>query len=337
MIKKLLTIATVVLTVAVTAQNGKVSKNTLSEVMPVTISNEKALVAPGCLTLSPINPTANVTLYTLNTNTSCTTGGYLIGNNCYGYKEEAQFLDASSYVAVTNPSITAVTVGFFRNATQLKGTKGTTGTVGMQIYAGTSAATAPGAAITSTTATLANIVAAQTGTSTLFVYTFTLTPTAVPATGFYASLVLPTNTGDTAVAYTQTTAGTNGAWNKDATNAWLDIQTDWGIKVNNVFLPIVCGTNITTGISNNLGLSKDVQIMPNPSTGLVNVAIRLAQTENVTVTVANALGQQIISNKYDGISNELITLDLNNQSNGVYFVTVSNGKDKMVQRLILSK
>ncbi|MBA3682494.1 MAG: T9SS type A sorting domain-containing protein [Bacteroidetes bacterium] len=336
MIKKLLTIATVVLAVAVNAQNGKVSQNTFSEVMPVTISNEKATLAPGCQTLSPINSTANVTLYTLNTSTACTTGGYLIGNNCYGYKEEAQYLDGSSYAAVTGPSITAVSVGFYRNATLLKGTKGTTGTVGMQIYSGVSAATAPGVAITSTTATLSQIIAAQTGTSTLFVYTFTFTPFALPATGFYASLVLPTTVGDTAVAYTQTST-VNGAWNKDNTNAWFDIFADWGVKVNNVFLPIVCGSNITTGISKNLGLSKDVTIMPNPSSGLVNLAVTLAQTENLTVTVSNALGQQIISNKYDGISNELITLDLNNQSNGVYFVTVSNGKDKMVQRLILSK
>ena len=189
--------------------------------------------------------------------------------------------------------------------------------------------------------TLSNITAAQTGTAALFFYTFTLTPTAVSPNGFYVSLVQPTAAADTAVVYSQTATsspfGSNpNAWELDG-SGWSDVATDWGINQNLVFYPILCGTNITTGISNNLGLSKDVKIMPNPSTGLVNVAVTLANSENISVTVTNALGQQIISNKYDGISNELISLDLTSQSNGVYFVTVSNGTDKMVQRLILNK
>ncbi|MDO8998565.1 MAG: T9SS type A sorting domain-containing protein [Bacteroidota bacterium] len=340
MIKKLLTIATVLLTVSANSQNGKISSNTISEVMPITISTDKASSAPGCSTVSVINPTANISLYTVSTSSACTTGGYVFGNNCYGFTEIATYFDAASFAAVTGPSITAVAVGFYRNAITLRGTKGTTGTVGMNVYSGTSNTVMPGSTITSTTATLAQVVAAQTSTSSLFFYTFTLTPTAIASSGFYASLVLPTVTGDTAVIYTQTTSvtpsATNNAWGKMAAT-WSSANANWNLNVNHVMLPIVCGSNITTGISNNLGLSKDVRIMPNPSTGLVNVLLTLAQTENISVSVTNALGQQVLSTKYDGISNELISLDLTNQSNGVYFVTVSNGKDKMVQRLILNK
>ena len=77
--------------------------------------------------------------------------------------------------------------------------------------------------------------------------------------------------------------------------------------------------------------------MPNPSTGLVNVSVALANSQDLTLTVTNALGQVIVNNNYNSVLTEVISLDLTNQSKGVYFVTVSNGKDKMVQRLILNK
>jgi hypothetical protein len=282
-------------------------------------------------------------MYTVQSSTTagCSpNAGYLFGKNCYGFTEHATWFDGA-ILGVTNPTITNVSVAFYHSTVTNKGTKGTTGTVGLKVYSGTSYSVQPNAVVTQTAATLSNITAAQTGTSSLFFYTFTLTPTQVSAGGFYVSLVQPTAAADTAVIYSQTASisplsTTPNAWERDVTG-WSDVATDWGLNSNLVMFPILCGTNITTGISNNLGLSKDVRIMPNPSTGLVNIGVTLAQTENLSVTITNALGQQVLSNKYDGISNDLITLDLTSQSNGVYFVTVSNGKDKMVQRLILNK
>ncbi|MDO8998564.1 MAG: T9SS type A sorting domain-containing protein [Bacteroidota bacterium] len=340
MIKKLLTIVAIGSFGFATAQNSKVANH-----INVAISNsqmQKATSAPGCQTLSVISPTANVSLYTASTGTSCPTGGYVFGNNCYGEQEIATYFPASYYSGVTAPSITAVSVGFYRNPISLNGTKGTVNTVGMKIYSGTIASGPTGAAITSTTATLASIVASQTGTTALFVYTFTLSSFAIPTAGFFTSVVLPTNSGDTAVVYTQTASSApapgnvNGAWSKDPAG-WYDATSGWNLNVNHVMIPVVCGSNITTGISKNLGLSKDVRIMPNPSTGLVNLDINLANSQDISVTVTNALGQVIVNNKYNSVLNEVIALDLTNNTNGVYFVTVSNGQDKMVQRLILNK
>ncbi|MEO6302736.1 MAG: T9SS type A sorting domain-containing protein [Bacteroidia bacterium] len=343
MIKKLLTIVAIGSLGFATAQNARVTN--VNNTALTNSQAEKIASAPGCQTLSVINPTAGISIYTATSGTACPTGGYAFGNNCYGDQQIATYFHASYYAAVTNPSIAAVSVGFYKDPTTLVGTKGTVNTVGMKIYAGTAAAGPTGAAITSTTATLASVVAAQTGTASLFIYTFTMAPTAIPAVGFFASLILPTTVGDTAAIYTQTASSAsspgnvNGAWSNDGSTWYAanNATLGWGISVNHIMLPTVCGSNIISGISKNLGLSKNVTIMPNPSTGLVNVALTLAQTENINVTVTNALGQQILSNKYDGISNETVSLDLTNQSNGVYFVTVSNGKDKMVQRLILNK
>ena len=262
--------------------------------------------------------------------------GYVYGSNCYGDKEKANFFAASSYSLYTGANITGVVVGFFQSGTE--GTGGApTKTVGMTVYNGTNATTMPGTAIGSTVATLSSIAAAHTGTSSVFYYTFNFAAplTAPTSGGFYASLVVPTTAGDTAVVANQTSATVNLAWEKWSNDSWNSIATAWGTNGNLLMLPILCGTY--TSISENFGLSNNVKILPNPTSGLVNVVFTLANEENVVVSVSNTLGQVVSTSKFDGIANKLVSLDIANQPNGVYFVTISNGKDKMVQRLVLNK
>ncbi|MCW3078046.1 MAG: fibronectin, type [Bacteroidetes bacterium] len=346
MIKQLLTMVAIGGFAIMNAQNGKAVFQSETSTLPVGISTEKA-TAVTCNTIAVISPTS-VSLYTIPSNTTtpgCSpNAGYVFGTNCYGFTEEATFFPGTTYSTLVSPSITAVSVGFYHGQTTLKGTKGT-GPIGMRIYSGTSSTVAPGAAIVTTTTSLTNVTAAQTGTSSLFIYTFTLAPTAIPATGLYASLILPTTSaaGDTAAIYTQTFSAssysasmpTGGAWELNGTT-WSDVATDWGIKVNHLMYPVVCGSGVTS-VSKNLGISNNIKIMPNPSTGVVNIAVTLGQSSNLSLNITNTLGQQITAKNYNGISNEVITLDLTNQANGIYFVTVSNGTDKMVQRLILNK
>lgn len=348
MIKKLLTLVAIGGFAIMNAQSGKKAYPAVSSPMAADMSAEKA-TAQSCSTVSVINPTSSVTFYGLLPDTStagCSpVAGYVSGNNCYGLSEHAQFFPSASYSTIVSPSITAVTVGLYRNPTTFKGTKGT-GAVGMKIYGVMSGTNTPAAsAVVSGTASLVNIVAAQTGTSSLFFYTFTLTPTALPANGFFASVVLPTAAGDTAVIFQQTatassysaTLNNGGAW--ENYGGWDTEFADYGpanIKMNDVMYPVVCGSG-AVNVSKNLGISKNITLMPNPSTGVVNVIVTLPQSENISLTVTNALGQQISSRMYNGISNEHLSLDLTSQPNGVYFVTVSNGADKMVQRLIINK
>jgi hypothetical protein len=350
MIKKLLTVIAIGGFAIMNAQSSKKIEAISTTVLPAGASSEK-VSALTCNTLATINTASNLSLYTAGSDTAtpgCSpVAGYVTGTNCYGFTEQATFFPSNTYSTLVSPSITAVSVAFYRNATTLRGTKGT-GTVGINVYSGTSSTVAPGSStIVSTSASLVNVVAAQTGTSSLFIYTFTMAPTAIPATGFFTSLVLPTTAaaaaGDTAVIYTQTNTSSpyasilvnGGAWENDGAT-WASMSSDWGIKLNHVMLPVVCGSG-NVSVSKNMGISKNITLMPNPSTGLVNVAVTLPQSENISLTVTNALGQQVSSKNYNGISNELLSLDLTSQPNGVYFVTVSNGTDKMVQRLIINK
>jgi len=340
MIKKLLTLVAIGGFAMMNAQSRKASTN-ISHVTLENIQSEK-IAALSCQTISVINPTANLSLYTVQTSSTCT-GGYVFGNNCYGDQQIATFFKPNYYSTIVSPSITAVSVAFYHNLTTNKGTKGT-GTVGLTIYSGTSNTVMPGSSIVTTTTSLLNVTAAQTGTSSLFIYTFTLAPTAIPATGFYASLDLPTAAGDTAVIYSQTASAApapgnvSSAWSNDG-SGWYEVSSTtsgWGLSMNHVMFPIVCGSGIVN-VSENLGLSKNINIMPNPSTGVFNVAVNMAKSENLTLNVTNALGQLVSTKNYSGISSDVIALDLTTQANGVYFLTISNGTDKMVQRLILNK
>ena len=342
--KTLLTIASIGLSVSAFAQtNGKIAKN--SGIFVTTTFVQQSITAGSsaivCDTISTITSTA-VGFSTAGTDTTtpgCSPkAGYVFGSNCYKDQEKANFFPKALYSNLSSPQIQGVIVGFYK-----KGTKGTGGasatTVGINIYSGTSNTVMPGTSLGSTVSTLGTIVAAQTNTaSNLFYYTFNFaSPINAPATGgFYASLTLPTTAGDTAVAFQQSSAPSNMAWEKESDAVWYDMSTIWGGNYSILMLPKMCGTSVS-GISENLGLSKNITILPNPTTGLVNIAVILQDKENLNVSITNTLGQVLINNKYDGISNDLLNFDLSHFNNGVYFVTVSNGKDKMVQRLVLNK
>lgn len=344
MIKQLLSIFAVTLVVSANAQSNRVVTGTFN--VPAETEMSKSITykvaAPGCDTIT----TAQNSSLTINTAGSDTTtpgcspkAGYVFGSNCYGDLEKANFFPASTYSSVATPSISQVIVAFYRDPTLMKGTQGgPLVPVGMKIYNPTSAAGgAPTTVVTQTTAPMA-LVTLGSSTTGICYFTFTLTPTAISATnGFYASVEVPTTAGDTAVVFNSPGSTIDYGYEKWSNNAWFAISAAWGaaLKGNLSIYPVVCG-NITTGISKS-NIEKNITLMPNPSTGLVNVLMNFGHSENVTVSVSNVIGQEIVSNKYDVISSFVAPLDLSSQPNGIYFVTVSNGTDKFVQRLVINK
>ncbi len=342
MIKQLLSICAIALAVNVSAQSNRVMTGVFN--VPVQPEISKSITykaaALGCDTVS----TAQNTSLTINTAGSDTTtpgcspkAGYVFGSNCYQDAEKANFFPAMLYTAVTTPSITGVLVAFYKSGT--KGTGGgATVPVGMKIYNSTSASGGnPTTIVTQTTAPMALVTAGASTTGVAY-FTYTLIPTAISATnGFYASLVVPTTAGDTAVVFNSPASTIDYGYELWSDATWHSISSAWGasLKGNLSIYPIICG-NISTGISRS-SLEKNVNIMPNPSTGLVNVLLSFGQAENVTVTVSNVIGQELISNKYDVNYSFVAPLDLSSQANGIYFVTVSNGTEKIVQRLIINK
>ncbi len=92
-----------------------------------------------------------------------------------------------------------------------------------------------------------------------------------------------------------------------------------------------CATIGLTEINNNKPVS--MALYPNPAT--TNLTVELANvSENATLDIFNTLGQKVVSVKNLQDSNSINVASL---TSGVYFVTVTNGKQKATQKLVIEK
>ena len=78
----------------------------------------------------------------------------------------------------------------------------------------------------------------------------------------------------------------------------------------------------------------DIKIYPNPSSGIVNVSANNIQTD-FQVEVYNVLGQIIHIQDFN--SQIFSTIDLNDLSNGVYFIHCKTKKESKIEKLIINK
>ncbi len=354
MIKKLLTIVAIASFATVNAQSGKLVKPKGTATGLIPNSNvqfvPKVNVAVCNDTLTGANN--NDTLFTYSIN-SGTVHGYVGGNNTYGDKEKAEAYSSTGLVGTAQ--ITGGIVLFYKHATANIGTHGTSNVV-FKLYPGNNTTGPTGAAVNTFTASLTSILASSTatnhvtycGTSTLNFssniirpYSFNF-PTATPVTGdFLLAVQLPTTSGDTAAIFVTSDNGHSAstAWEMQTPSTWVPFDdgtnASWQLDASIAILPKI---SCITGISKNgSSLEKNISIMPNPTNGLTNISFAFPTTQDLTVNVTNSLGQVVSVNKYTSVVAETVSLDLTNQSNGIYFVTISNGQEKMVQRVILNK
>ena len=89
-------------------------------------------------------------------------------------------------------------------------------------------------------------------------------------------------------------------------------------------------------ISDN-SLSEYVKVYPNPSNGLFNVKFNLPSSENVTITVMNSLGEIVkVISAGNVISNNYV-VEMDNHSDGMYYVKIQTEKHNAVFPVILTR
>jgi len=341
MMKSIFTSVTLLVSVVLNAQSGKKARHNALGINP-SVAELKTNVTSSvtCYTISAVtssNVSADAALSDTSTPGCSPLAGYVWGSNCYQDKEKANFFGFGLYTAAAQPSVSSVKVTFFK-ANSI-GTGGTPSVnVNLAIYSGSMNTGPTGAALVTLTANLGQIVAAQ-GANPYFVYTYTLAaPMAIPANGFFASVIVPITAGDTAVVANDPDATSNITWEKWSDDTWHDVFVAWSGAIGNLAIqPVICGQQATGISSQNYGLSKNVLLMPNPSSGRVNISVNLPSPENIKINIHNTLGQLINSTTHEAVSENNLSLDLSDQPNGVYFVTIISGNDKMVQRLILNR
>jgi hypothetical protein len=309
--------------------------------------------AQGCNdTLMNVNNTDTLFAYALSP-VSATLSGYVGGNNSYGDKEKAEYFSSTGLVG--NAQVSGGIVIFYKNPTTNYGTKGT-GNVVFKLYNGNNTTGPSGPAINSFTASITSILASTTPTNHVSYcanpaisytsnimrpYTFSF-PTPSSITGdFLISVQLPTAAGDTAAIFVtgENSRTASTGWELQTPSTWVpfndNTSTSWLLNASLAILPkISC---LVTGIDNNSVLETNVSLHPNPSTGIINIVATLSNSQTLEVSVHNSLGQLVTSSKYNNVTSNEFKMDLSNYSNGVYFVTINNGQEKIVKRLILNK
>jgi alpha-tubulin suppressor-like RCC1 family protein len=83
--------------------------------------------------------------------------------------------------------------------------------------------------------------------------------------------------------------------------------------------------SITTGL-NQAALTSGINVFPNPSNGVFNIKFENTITEPKRVRVTNVLGTEVYSTMLTGSS----SIDLSNQSSGMYFISIENVKAPIV-------
>ncbi len=92
-----------------------------------------------------------------------------------------------------------------------------------------------------------------------------------------------------------------------------------------------------TGLQNTSMFDREIHVIPNPSSGLVNIQSNLIKNQNIEVDVYNSLGELLIHKNAFVQNSDVIEVNMNEFANGVYSVRISNGTEKATRRLIIAK
>ena len=98
-------------------------------------------------------------------------------------------------------------------------------------------------------------------------------------------------------------------------------------------------TGSTLGIATVSDVLTGLSIYPNPFTNQANINFSLSKDENVTISVTNLLGLNVmnINNGLLSAGNHNIMLNGNNLTSGMYFVTLKAGDYSLTQKVLLNK
>ena len=189
----------------------------------LTFTTLAASVQPSCDTLfNMISLLDSATYYNAGPG-----NGYVSGNNIYGDVAKAEGFPAIAGYHVTSADL------FFSYAVYNMADANLPVTIKIWDNTGTSNqgyAGAPGNAIDSATVTLSQILTNGSPTVVNFTHNVALTTDT-----FYVGVVLPTNTGDTIVLYTNTQNGPDGdGWELDLGAGWGTYHNEWGFTPGNV-------------------------------------------------------------------------------------------------------
>ena len=135
-----------------------------------------------------------------------------------------------------------------------------------------------------------------------------------------ASIRFKINPGWSTSAYTYHAGQSDAATYKLALNGTITVDK------------LQIGAALPNGIAV-INTNDQLTVYPNPSNGLVNLTLSNTNSDVVSVSVANVLGQEIYS---ANTTQSNLTIDLAGKNTGVYYISVKSAQGITTQRLFLN-
>jgi len=77
--------------------------------------------------------------------------------------------------------------------------------------------------------------------------------------------------------------------------------------------------------------------MPNPNNGQFSILATLSKEQDLTFKIYNYMGQLLGTNIEPRVLSRVFDIDMSNNANGVYFIEISNGTQKTVKKMVISR
>jgi len=108
-------------------------------------------------------------------------------------------------------------------------------------------------------------------------------------------------------------------------------ENQWGILVDDFLLDVSMATAVDD-IANNVNLT----VSPNPTTGVFTLNVNTTDVNELDIKVMNMQGQVVFAkNNFDNIANVNEQIDLSENANGIYFVTVTTDKGVITHKVVV--
>jgi hypothetical protein len=92
--------------------------------------------------------------------------------------------------------------------------------------------------------------------------------------------------------------------------------------------------NSTVSVDAVKSIEEAVSVYPNPSNGIVNIDLQGAMTQNATIEVYNAMGQQVLAQNYTDASSKF-EINLSGNASGVYTIKLIADGQVITKRVVL--
>lgn len=285
----------------------------------------------------------------------CQTGfaGYLTGSNCYKDKEFAQFFSPSSYTSVPSPQVNSMIVLFNEDGTVNGGTNPAV-QITCRIYGG-NVSSGPLSQIGFKADSLVKIINSPKTNVVGFVgipnyvtpsniipyrYDFVQPVVINSASGFFGAIETPWfSAGDSIRIYSSQKAVSSvdsNAWFLQYGGSWKTFRYFRQSKIQLGIIPIITCSPIVGLKESTSAFHSNINLMPNPSNGNFNMVFTLNKPEDVIIRIYNTLGKEISRTNLRGVKNEVFTIDLSTEPDGIYMAEISNQSEKVVKKLIIN-